>query len=50
MKIVKDDIEEAKEILGKEFEHVSDKDIEQMLCTFRLLARMLINDNEKESL
>lgn len=50
MKILKNDIDEAREILGKEFMSVSDKDIEQMLCTFRLLARMLINDNEKEGL
>lgn len=42
-------IEEAREMLGEEFDHVPDKTIELMIHSFNLIARILIKNLKKES-
>ena len=46
--IWKNEIEEARIILGKESEFITDKSIELMINTFKLIAKILIRDFEKE--
>lgn len=47
--ITKEEVKEAREILWREFDTVPDENIEMMIFSFKLIARMIIDDFEKES-